>query len=441
MGCSGSSQSPSGEPVPGGPASTTGSRIWARGVGTAFEFLNDSNNWQPIVDKYVIDQLGRLCAHNSTAVVTYDGRANGQQYRTVQASDGMILQTNIATSVQRPLRLVPFFFEFEEGPSDWRPVVDPEALMSLTAVLASSINKRYTYTSQSTGYQGEADATLVDERGLIEQRNLQTQTRRRIRATPVGPDGAPHFEFLDESGWAAVSNSCVKQLAAVAVGRGDAFYTIEHAAGRAAGTSQRYHARLAEDGFIVQRNIGTGVERRVRAAPWLGHGTGADSEGTRIRADPTDGYYRGREKESPAQTPEPPELAAPIPMAVPIVNPSSSSNMATTTTTTTTTQTVMMAAQPAQSFYVPEAVPMGTMAEPVLLQEAQPLPTAQPIYYYQPEVMEPGDVSVPRLGLGGCLVPRCGVTMWHWAPSAHKSTVRALVCGQPGHVPMAHPVA
>ena len=34
---------------------------------------------------------------------------------------------------------------------------------------------------------------------------------------------------------------------------------------------------------------------------------------------------------------------------------------------------------------------MGSEAAPVQLQEAQPLPIAQPIYYYQPAVMEPGD--------------------------------------------------
>ena len=41
------------------------------------------------------------------------------------------------------------------------------------------------------------EAQCIDEKGLLLQRNVQSGTLRRIRATPVGPDGMPHFEYLD----------------------------------------------------------------------------------------------------------------------------------------------------------------------------------------------------------------------------------------------------
>ena len=400
MGCGGSTPVDSG----GSSVVSGGSpvRVWAKGVGTSFEFLNEKNAWEPITDKYIIDQLGRLCAHNSTNAVTYHGGSNGQNYRAVQSRDGMIVQTNVATNVHRSIRLVPFFFEFEEGPRDWRPVVDPEALMSLTAVLASSINKTYKYKSQATGYEGEAEGTLIGEKGLIEQRNVHTQKRRRIRPTPVGPDGKPHFEFLDNGDvWVAVSESCVKQLAAVAVGRGEAYYNIQHTCGPAAGNEFKYHASLGEDGFIVQKNVGTGMERKVRPAPWLGHGTSADESGARIRADPTNGYFRGREEVPEQQAEDGGGIFGmfggeqSIPTAVPVGGPIGGAQ----TVTTTTTQTVMMTQMAASTFYVPEQVPMGSAVSPVMLQEAQPLPMAQPIYYYREYSQDSNLSPLPCLAL------------------------------------------
>jgi len=72
----------------------------------------------------------------------------------------------------------------------------------------------------------------------------------------------------------------------------------------------------------------------------------------------------------------------------------------TTTTTTTTTmaadpmmmmQMQQMGMQTADQFYVPDAVPMGSVEAPLQLdptiQMAQPV--GQPVYYYKPEVMEP----------------------------------------------------
>ena len=41
------------------------------------------------------------------------------------------------------------------------------------------------------------EVQCIDEKGLLLQRNVQSGTLRRIRATPVGPDGMPHFEYLD----------------------------------------------------------------------------------------------------------------------------------------------------------------------------------------------------------------------------------------------------
>ena len=370
MGCAGST--PAGHTAQPQPAQGS-RRVWAKGVGTSFEFLDDKNAWQLITDRYVIDQLGRLCSHNNTTEVSYDGRAMGngqQQYRAKQEPDGMIVQRNVATGKQRSIRLVPFFFEFEEGQHHWKPVVDPEALVSLTAVLASSINKTYKYTSQSNGYQGEGEGVLIGEKGLIEQRNIRTQRKRRIRPSPVGPDGKPHFEFLDNDGWKPVPEACVKQLAAVAAGRGDAHYKVTIAAG----TSFEYHATLADDGFIVQKNASTGKKRDVRPAPWLGHATRAAA--AKERVDSTNGYYRGmREQERGATAPV---SGGPV--------------------------------HRAEEFYEPEHVPMGTPVAPVVLEEqaiAQSAPQAQAsFYYYQPSVMEPGDPGYVPTAHPGSLYPK-----------------------------------
>ena len=186
MGCVGSTEAAAAPPAPGARGGGPGrvfenvfeKRVWAKGVGTAFEFLNEQYRWEPIVDPIVINELGKLCAYNATTVVTYDGRDNGQSYRTVQQADGMLSQTNIRTGVSRCIRLVPFFFEFEEGPFDWRPVTDPKALMALTAVLASSLPKQYKYKSATTHDEHEAEAKLVGEKGLLQQRNVATQKRR-----------------------------------------------------------------------------------------------------------------------------------------------------------------------------------------------------------------------------------------------------------------------
>ena len=143
---------------------------------------------------------------------------------------------------------------------------------------------------------------------------------RHIRPTPTGPDGEPHFEFLDDEGWKPVSEVCVKQLAAVAVGRGEAFYDIRHVAGKAAGSTYKYKATLGSDGFITQTNTSTNAARQVRPAPWLGHGRSGHvaggglldklmGRGAPVRADPTNGYFPGREQM---------EGAVPIEMGTPI---------------------------------------------------------------------------------------------------------------------------
>lgn len=403
-------------------------RVWAKGVGTAFEFLNQQRRWEPIVDPFVINKLGKLCAYNETSVVTYDGRDNGQKYQTVQQADGMLAQTNIRTGVVRCIRLVPFFFEFEERPFDWRPVTEPQALMSLTAVLASSLPKRYKYKSATTHDEHEAEATLIGEKGLLQQRNVKTQKRRHIRPTPTGPDGEPHFEFLDDDGWKPVSEACVKQLAAVAVGRGEAFYDITHVAGKAAGKTFKYRATLGADGFITQTNTSTNAARQVRPAPWLGHGrsrhiAGAGlldqlmGRGAPVRADPTNGYYPGREQME-AEGPIEIGVGVPIQVTVPIVEgialgaPLGQSGE----TVVPTMQTMPMTTVAAEQFYVPEHVPMGSAENPVELQEVAPQGPVQGVYYYQPQVMEPGD------------------------PGHIPMAIPAMEPGNPGHIPMAIPV-
>ena len=41
-----------------------------------------------------------------------------------QAIDGGIEQENLTTGVKRPIRLVPFFFEFEAKAKVWQPVTE-----------------------------------------------------------------------------------------------------------------------------------------------------------------------------------------------------------------------------------------------------------------------------------------------------------------------------
>jgi len=324
--------------------------IWkAKGVGMAFEFLNEQRQWQRIGDQDTIKKLGDLCSDSKTREVYYGAR--GQNYRATQNPDGTLRQVNTSTNAQRDVRLVPFFFEFEEGPRDWRPVTAPEALTSLTAVLASSRMKTYRVG------QWTYEAILLNEQGLIQQCNTTTKKLRRVRCTPVGPDGTPHFEFREGpegSGiWKAVSPSCLKQLAAVAVDRGEAYYEISYPDGVpprvAPGASFKYHARLDNDGFCVQKNTATGAERPLRPAPWLGL---ASEVAVEQRVDPTEGYVPRRgEEEQQAE--------------------------------------VWEGRRKAEEFYVPEVVPMGLMEAPVVFIEPAPEQVAQPVYFYNPVVEQP----------------------------------------------------
>ena len=81
----------------------------AKGVGMAFQFLNDQRKWQMITEEHVIRALGRLCSDRETRQVHYSSRGN--EYRATQGREGNIIQTNTATNVERNVRLVPFFFE------------------------------------------------------------------------------------------------------------------------------------------------------------------------------------------------------------------------------------------------------------------------------------------------------------------------------------------
>ena len=96
--------------------------------------------------------------------------------------------------------------------------------MALTAVLASSRLKSYR-TANAQGGTFDYEAILLNEQGLIQQCNLATNKQRRVRCTPIGPDGEAHFEFrkgpIGSADWREVSPSCVGQLRAVAAGRGE----------------------------------------------------------------------------------------------------------------------------------------------------------------------------------------------------------------------------
>ena len=447
MGCGGSTpdtpDTPHTSPPNGFHGSTesamawrTDGGAWAKGVGTAFEFLNEQRQWQLISDREIINKLGQLCAKNNTKEVLYTAGSN--TYSTTQGNNGLLSQKNVATGVTRTVRLVPFFFEFEEGPRHWLPVTDPDACMALTAVLASSTAKTYQATSAATAQRHSYEAQLIDDMGLILQRNVQTGKLRRVRPTPIGPDGKPHFEFLENGHvWTTVDEVCVRILAVAATGGKDGHYTIG---------PWTYRVRLGDNGFIDQQNTSTKKERKLRPAPWLGHG------GPRV-ADPTNRYVPREETMSPTPVPmgAPVSMGAPVPMGAPAPmgmpmggmpmggmpmggmpmggTPMGGMPMGgmpmggmpmggmpmggmpmggmygspgglTTTTTTTTTmaadpmmmmQMQQMGMQTADQFYVPDAVPMGSVEAPLQLdptiQMAQPV--GQPVYYYKPEVMEP----------------------------------------------------
>lgn len=85
------------------------------GVGSAFDFLDDCDEWVPITDRAMIDALGELSAYNQTTEVQY--AFGGHTYKAWQDPEGNIVQNNVEWGTKRDLRLVPFFFEFEEADS------------------------------------------------------------------------------------------------------------------------------------------------------------------------------------------------------------------------------------------------------------------------------------------------------------------------------------
>lgn len=164
MGCAGSTESGAGPHLaetPGGGSPPTSqsqagsaafvSKSSKNKAGSAFEFLDDQQKWQRIGDHYVINKLGELCA-GKAEVVEY--RVGANQLRTTLGANGILSQTNVATGMQRPVRLMPFFFEYEEGPRKWLPVTDPPALIALTAVVVSSSSKEYVVTNHQGGTFG-----------------------------------------------------------------------------------------------------------------------------------------------------------------------------------------------------------------------------------------------------------------------------------------------
>ena len=117
--------------------------------------------------------------------------------------------------------------------SKWLSISEPEAITALTAVLASSAPRKY--TCQTNVGPQTYEATLINEQGLVLQTNLTSGTTRTVRVSPVGPDGAPHFEVLaQESGWkpglaawVPVDDAFAQMLAACAAGHGDCHYMGE----------------------------------------------------------------------------------------------------------------------------------------------------------------------------------------------------------------------
>ena len=164
--------------------------------------------------------------------------------------DGMISQLEIGSGATSLVRLVPFFFEYEAGPGRWVAITEPEALTALTALLSSSSGKAYSCTTPKGVHTYRAE--LANEQGLVLQTNTASGTMRSVRASPVGPDGAAHFEFLEEetnwrpglSNWSPVASEITPMIAGVAAGHGDAHYMCD---------GHTYKASLTADGFIDQK--------------------------------------------------------------------------------------------------------------------------------------------------------------------------------------------
>lgn len=342
--------------------------VWLKGVGTAFEALYE-RSWAPVTEKHMVDPLGRLCADKTLDRVEY--MVAGRAVRTTILESGLLSQVDVQNGSKVVLRLVPFFFEYEERDFAWRPIVEPEAITALTAVLATSEPK--SYVSGGASYV----AQLVNEQGLILQRDVASGATCELRVTPIGPDGSPHFEYLEaevdwkpgRSTWQPVAPQAVGMLAACAAGLGDAFYTVN---------GFTYHAKLGADGFVDQTNLQTGSRRPVRPAPWLGHGL------ARV-VDSTNGWV-------PAAVIVD---AEPAPMGIAMGTAflgGGGQNVGGAPTSY----------QPAASFYAPPPVMMGTALDPVELvpigtgpgtgtgtnlnqpQSLFPTPSQPAVYYYQP---------------------------------------------------------
>ena len=50
--------------------------------------------------------------------------------------DGFLSQVDVQSGSKVTIRLVPFFFEEEERDYVWRPIVEPDVLTALTAMLS-----------------------------------------------------------------------------------------------------------------------------------------------------------------------------------------------------------------------------------------------------------------------------------------------------------------
>ena len=350
---------------------------WAKGVGTAFEELV-GGAWKPITHPDIIDQLGRLCAVNPITEVEYE--VDGRTLTATMRDDGLVLQNDATTGQTTVVRLAPFFFEYRESGTTWKPITEPESLTALTAVLASSKARSYAVATDM-GRQ-DYEASLANEQGLIFQTNVSTGTMRELRVSPIGSGGKPHFEYLaDEvdwkpglSNWEPIgSEEVCNIMAACAGGRGDGYFTSS--------AGHPMSVKLGEDGFMEQTNLATQTKRPLRPAPWLGHGAPV-----RV-VDPTDGWVPGN---LPIAQPVDPQLAQHI--GAPIIDG----------------QVVVpgqaMALTPAMNFYQPAAVPMGSPAQPISVAQpmgqppmgmgmAQPgsIPQAPIAYYYSPQ----GDEVVP----------------------------------------------
>jgi hypothetical protein len=261
-----------------------------------FEVVDDKGEWKEITDATAMEKLAKVLA--GTGAQEYEIGNNKYEARRERDASGVVsfTQTNLETKKHRELRLTPSIFAWKTPDGAWEPVRDASAAFVYTVV-----------TGEPQTFQRYNDVyiTEVDTNGVLFQRNMRTQMRRRVRQLVPGTGAAtsprsetapPHFSFQMNSGqWQQVSEAaaCTAMAAVHKDGGKQKFsssfnkagtqydYEVTHSnflptaptrahlcASRTplvpCATPPLPQVRKEGDGRLVQRNVQTGTERVVR---------------------------------------------------------------------------------------------------------------------------------------------------------------------------------